>query len=221
LYIVTYHCVSLFTYDAGKLARPQPRRVASELTSILGELQRRYREPAIVEERQGRAWLLEEDQTLRKAYLAGMSISDLAQHHLRSRQAIRKRLIRLGLLEPERGTINAHSIIRTAGGVSSICAWTYLLLSERGEVYLGATTHLRQRIRSHNSRESTQWTRGRRWHLLAVRGFANRKEAFAFELELKKQPHKKEKWKVQSNERANKIASRYGYEFPSQRWPTK
>jgi predicted GIY-YIG superfamily endonuclease len=174
-----------------------------------------------VDERQGRAWLPEEDQTLREAYLAGMSISDLARRHLRSRQAIRKRLIRLGLLEPEGGPENPDSIVRTAEGIDCICAWTYLLLSERGEVYLGATTHLRQRIRNHNSPESTLWTRGRRWHLLAVRGFANRKGAFDLELELKKRPEKKKKWKVQSIERANKIASRYGYAFSPQSWLTK
>src|SRR5260370_21451934 len=132
-----------------------------------------------------------------------MSISDLAQSHLRSRQAIRKRLIRLGLLEPEGGPENLDSIVGTADGVDSICAWTYLLLSERGEVYLGATTRLRQRIRSHNSPESTQSTRGRRWHLLAVRGFANRKGAFDFELELKKKQDKKKKAKVQTIERSN------------------
>jgi predicted GIY-YIG superfamily endonuclease len=76
-------------------------------------------------------------------------------------------------------------------------------------------------VRSHNSLESIQWTRGRRWHLLAVRGFADRKGAFDFELELKKRPDKKKKWKMQSIERANKIASRYGYVFSPQSWLTK
>jgi predicted GIY-YIG superfamily endonuclease len=96
-----------------------------------------------------------------------------------------------------------------------------LLLSERGEVYLGATTHLRQRLRSHNSPESTQWTRGRRWHLLAVRVFANRRGAFDLELDLKKRPNKKKAWKVLSVERAVKIATRYGYAFSPQSWLTK
>jgi hypothetical protein len=41
------------------------------------------------------------------------------------------------------------------------------------------------------------------------------------ELELKKRPDKKKKWKVKSIERANKIASRYGYAFSPQRWLTK
>lgn len=71
-----------------------------------------------------------------------------------------------------------------------IRAWTYLLITERGEEYLGATTNLRQRLRSHNSLDSTQWTRGRKWHLLAVRGFATREEAFGYEHELKRGPHK-------------------------------
>ena len=171
--------------------------------------------------RQGRAWLPVEDQRLRETYLAGNSISDLAQGHQRTKQAIRKRLIRLGLIEPEAGPENSESIVRTAEDIESICAWTYLLLSERGEVYLGATTQLRQRIRSHNSPESAQWTRGRRWHLLAVRGFASRNGAFDLELELKRRPDKKKKWKVQSIERANKITSRHGYAFSPKSWLTK
>lgn len=168
--------------------------------------------------RQGRAWRTVEDQRLRETYLAGESISDLAQGHQRSKQAIRKRLIRLGLIESEASPENSESIVRTAEDIESICAWTYLLLSERGEVYLGATTQLRQRIREHNSPESTQWTRGRRWHLLAVRGFENRRGAFELELELKRRPDKKKKWKVQSVERANKIISRHGYAFSPKRW---
>lgn len=174
-----------------------------------------------MDKRQGRAWLPEEDQTLRETYIAVVPISDLARRYLRSRQAIRKRLIRLGLLEPEGSPESPDSIIATAGDIDSIRAWTYLLLSERGEVYLGATTHLRQRIRDHNSPESTQWTRGRRWHLLAVRGFANRKGAFDLELVLKKRPGKKKEWKLQSIERANKIASRFGYVFSPGSWLTK
>jgi predicted GIY-YIG superfamily endonuclease len=173
---------------------------------------------AMLDQCHGRAWPPEEEQKLGEAYFAGMSIPDLARRHLRSRQAIRKRLIRLGLLEPESSPENIGLI---AGSSNSICAWTYLLLSERGEVYLGATTYLRRRLRSHNSSEGSQWTRGRRWHLLAVRGFANRKDAFDFELKLKKRPDKKKQWKLQSIERANKIVSRYGYAFSPQGWLTK
>jgi predicted GIY-YIG superfamily endonuclease len=172
-------------------------------------------------ERQGRTWLPVEDQVLRETYLAGTSISDLPQGHQRSRQAVRKRLIRLGLIEPEAGPQNSRSIVWMAEDTESLRAWTYLLLSEWGEVYLGATTQLRQRIRKHNSPESTQWTRGRRWHLLAVRGFANQKAALDLELELKKRPDKKKKWKVQCIERTNKITSRHGYAFSPKSWLTK
>ena len=41
------------------------------------------------------------------------------------------------------------------------------------------------------------------------------------ELELKKRPDKKKKWKVQSIERANKIKSRHGYAFSPKSWLTK
>jgi len=170
----------------------------------------------IMEQRQGCKWRPEEEQRLRHAYVAGFPIASLAEQHLRSRQAIRTRLIRLGLLEPKKNstpdTVETPDVIR---------AWTYLLISERGEVYLGATMHLRQRLRSHNSLDSTHWTRGRKWHLLAVREFSTREEAFGYEHELKKGPHKKQKWAQQRAERAFKIASRHNYVFSPQRWPTK
>jgi predicted GIY-YIG superfamily endonuclease len=169
-----------------------------------------------MEQRQGCKWFPEEEQRLRDAYLDGTPIASLAEQHLRSRQSIRTRLIRLGLLEPKKNStpdrIETPSVIR---------AWTYLLISERGEVYLGATTNLRQRLRRHNSVDSTLWTRGRKWHLLAVRGFATRKEAFGYEHELKKGPHKKKKWAQQRAERAFKIASRHNYIFSPQHGPTK
>jgi len=123
-----------------------------------------------MDQSQGHRWSLEEEEQLRKTYLSGVAISHLAQHHARSRQAIRKRLVRLGLLEPENNLTNTISGTWGAGRIESVCAWSYLLLSERGEVYLGATTHLRHRLRDHNS-SGTRSTRGRKWHLLAVRPF--------------------------------------------------
>jgi hypothetical protein len=126
-----------------------------------------------MEQRQGRKWLPEEER-LRDAHLGGVPIAILAERHLRSRQAIRKRLIRLGLLDPENTPQSTNSTSDSVESSKAVCAWTYLLISERGEVYLGATNHLRRRLRSHNSLESTQWTRGQRWHLLTVRGFASR-----------------------------------------------
>jgi len=92
-------------------------------------------------------------------------------------------------------------------------AWTYLLLSERGEVYLGATSNLRARLRSHNSADNTGWTRGRRWHLLAARNCPSIGAALHHERTLKKRPHQKIKWKLATIPRAIKIQQRFSYAF--------
>jgi predicted GIY-YIG superfamily endonuclease len=56
---------------------------------------------------------------------------------------------------------------------------TYLLLSDEGLVYLGATSNLRARLRSHSNRFNTaQYTSGHRWRLLAAVSSATRNEAF-------------------------------------------
>jgi|GEM_PF-2528521 len=65
-------------------------------------------------------------------------------------------------------------------------AWTYLLLSEHGDVYLGATTRIRKRLREHNGPEKGHHTSGKKWRLLAVRRFDSRKEAFDFQSHLKR-----------------------------------
>ncbi len=97
--------------------------------------------------------------------------------------------------------------------------WTYLILSERGEVYLGATTALRKRLRWHNSPENDGWTRGRGWHLLDVRKFATAEAAFHYERSLKKKPHQKIKWKLETIPRAKKIQQKFGYAFDPSEWP--
>ena len=97
-------------------------------------------------------------------------------------------------------------------------AWTYLLLSEIGEVYLGATTNLRVRFRAHNTANTKRWTRGRQWHLLAVRVFDTRDEAFAYESELKNRPDKKIVWKLQNVERACRLVDRNSYSFNPHDW---
>ncbi len=97
-------------------------------------------------------------------------------------------------------------------------AWTYILLSEGGEIYLGATTNLRSRIKQHNSSGNSGWTKGRRWHILSVRLFESRYAAFSYEQELKKHPHKKIAWKLQCIERASRIVARHGYQFNPNDW---
>lgn len=51
------------------------------------------------QQRHGQAWLPEEEQELREAFLEGMSIPELANRHERGNAAIQKRLERLGLIE--------------------------------------------------------------------------------------------------------------------------
>ncbi len=97
-------------------------------------------------------------------------------------------------------------------------AWAYLLICSNGDVYLGATTHLRKRLRFHNSPNNTGYTKGRRWHLLAARRFETKKEAFDFERLLKRLLNRKLDWKIEMVERAEKIVARYGYSFEPRQW---
>jgi predicted GIY-YIG superfamily endonuclease len=104
-------------------------------------------------------------------------------------------------------------------GVLAMAAWTYLLLSEFGECYLGATTDLRKRLRAHNEKlPSRRYTSGRRWHLLAVIRFDTKSEAFSYESKLKRLRHRKIIWKLQNIKRACLIADRFGYSFDPQLW---
>ncbi|MEH2476184.1 putative GIY-YIG superfamily endonuclease [Nitrobacteraceae bacterium AZCC 2161] len=101
-----------------------------------------------------------------------------------------------------------------------MAAWTYLLLSEHGETYLGATTNLRRRLRDHN--DKLHWnkrhTYGRRWHLLAVVKFGTKSEAFKYESKLKRLPYRTIIWKLQSTDRACRIVARFGYHFDPLSW---
>jgi predicted GIY-YIG superfamily endonuclease len=101
---------------------------------------------------------------------------------------------------------------------ASFWSHTYILLSASGETYLGATTNLRSRLRAHNSNKNTGWTKGRKWHILGVRRFESRNDAFSYERELKMYPHRKIIWKLQCVERACKIAARHGYQFDPSDW---
>lgn len=86
--------------------------------------------------------------------------------------------------------------------------WTYLLVSHCGAVYIGATTDIRGRFRAHNSPDNTGWTRGRRWHLLGVKRFASRAEAFDLENTLKRSGNARRKWIEQCLPRAAQLAKR-------------
>jgi predicted GIY-YIG superfamily endonuclease len=161
-------------------------------------------------DRKGLLWDQEEDDRLRNGFNSGASIAELARIHRRRQSAIDSRLVKIGLRV--RKTRPEHVFTGTR-----ICAWTYLILSERGEVYLGATTNIRNRLRSHNSK-SGQYTSGRHWHLLAAKGFLSRKEAFQYESYLKGHGTKRREWKRAYVERAKKLISRYQYNFSVDHW---
>ncbi|MFT3718207.1 GIY-YIG nuclease family protein [Pseudorhodoferax sp.] len=88
--------------------------------------------------------------------------------------------------------------------------WTYLLVSRCGVVYIGATTNLRNRFRSHNAATNTGWTRGRRWHLLGAVRFASRAEAFDLESRLKRSGKARGQWLEQCLARAARLERRFG-----------
>lgn len=73
-------------------------------------------------------------------------------------------------------------------------SFVYLILSERGEVYLGSTTCIKRRLAEHNSPGNRGWTRGRRWHLLAVRMYLDRASAVRSERQLKRSKYDKRNW---------------------------
>ena len=109
----------------------------------------------------------------------------------------------------------ARKEVKAEGTGSS---WTYLILSERGEVYLGASGNLKSRLKSHNSPRNTGFTKGRRWHLLAAKKFDTPRGGFRYETELKYSQRKKREWKIESIIRAKKIIARFGYNFNPESW---
>lgn len=72
--------------------------------------------------------------------------------------------------------------------------YVYMLLSERGEVYTGSTRCIKQRLAEHNSPNNRGWTRGRRWHLLALKPFLDRHSALRVERQLKRSRYDKRNW---------------------------
>lgn len=85
----------------------------------------------------------------------------------------------------------------------------YLLLSERGEVYLGYTGNLRRRLREHNDPGNRSWTRGRRWRLLAVRCFLDVHSARLVERRFKRSRYDKRNW-IMRTPRYRMLRERYG-----------
>jgi len=88
--------------------------------------------------------------------------------------------------------------------------YVYLLLCrENGRVYTGYTANLRRRFKQHNSPKNKGWTRGRRWHLLAVKCFLDRPTAELFEQQLKVSKYDKRNW-IRRIGRLRTLCDRYG-----------
>jgi predicted GIY-YIG superfamily endonuclease len=88
--------------------------------------------------------------------------------------------------------------------------WVYLLLSERGEVYCGYTGCIKRRLKQHNSVNNSGWTRGRQWHLLAVRCFLDRHSALIVERQMKRSKYDKSNWVRRERPRLGELCRRHG-----------
>jgi len=93
--------------------------------------------------------------------------------------------------------------------------YVYLLLSREGRVYIGITNNLRRRFRQHNARDNQGYTRGQRWHLLAVRMFLDRDSAGLVEKQLKKWHRGRGNWSLdgwirRQRPRLRTLCGRYG-----------
>jgi len=86
----------------------------------------------------------------------------------------------------------------------------YLLLCrDDGSTYTGYTANLRRRFKEHNAQDNTGYTRGRRWHLLAVKCFLDRDTALLFEKQLKRSKYDKRNW-IKRLGRLRMLCDRYG-----------
>lgn len=91
--------------------------------------------------------------------------------------------------------------------------YVYLLLCrEDGTIYTGFTANIRRRFKEHNAATNTGYTRGRRWHLLAVKCFLDRESALLFERELKRSQYDKRNW-IKRLGRYRTLCDRHGIQL--------
>lgn len=88
----------------------------------------------------------------------------------------------------------------------------YLLLSEKGELYVGYTANLRRRFRTHNADDNTGYTRGRRWHLVAVKHHLDKSTALRNEKK-HKQTCAKRRWLL-ATDRIDRLCERHDIQRP-------
>lgn len=91
--------------------------------------------------------------------------------------------------------------------------YVYLLIArEDGMIYTGYTSNLRRRFKQHNAKTNTGFTRGRRWHLIAVKCFLDRDTALLFERCVKNSRGTrgiKKQW-INRTGRLRRLCDRYG-----------
>jgi putative endonuclease len=95
--------------------------------------------------------------------------------------------------------------------------YVYLLIArEDGMIYTGYTSNLRRRFKQHNAESNKGFTRGRRWHLLAVKCFLDRDTALLFERRVKNSRGPrgiKNRW-INRSGRLRRLCDRYGIHVP-------
>lgn len=98
--------------------------------------------------------------------------------------------------------------------------YVYLLIArEDGTIYTGYTANLRRRFKQHNATSNTGFTRGKRWHLLAVACFLDKHTALLFERQVKRWYHRKgnwtrDAWIRRASPRLGKLKNRHGISRP-------
>ena len=63
--------------------------------------------------------------------------------------------------------------------------YVYVIVSDRGENYLGYTGDLKRRLEEHN-RGKNKWTKGRKWELVYYEAYKSKEDAMEREAKLKK-----------------------------------
>jgi len=94
------------------------------------------------------------------------------------------------------------------------------LLGEKGQVYCGYTANIRRRLKEHHAKNNTGWTRGQRWHLLAVRCFLDRHSALIVERQIKRSKYDKDNWIRRERLRLRELCRRHGFAQPLSHPPT-
>jgi predicted GIY-YIG superfamily endonuclease len=94
--------------------------------------------------------------------------------------------------------------------------WAYLLLSNRGEFYIGQTQDLTRRLAQHNARKNPRTItamHGDRWVVVDTKEFQTREEALAYEKRAKR-PADRVQWVEENIDRITEIVNRERFGFP-------